>query len=261
LEERVTYATQSGQDPRWHDGTDTQARHDPVQQQEALDAELRNGVVNRIGQMNAMHAMHAWDRRRSRPIGPHALAFFYADEIVTGSSLRYEIKAGTRLFLDGDDVRGLPRLLYEMVGIGRDYLDKGVWNPLTTMCNRADEMSPYARYWGVGVSTLDTPVGDWAEVQARAMSVLDVPGRCFALGYDGARIIVDRSERVHGGSRIRSTHQLDSTPGMPSRMWSWLAEPAEPGTEDVWSWLNELHRVVVESQRRLSAAQQRRGVR
>ena len=80
-----------------HDGTPTQTGYgagggggsvyDPVL------AALRLSAVLRMQQMNTRHVMHAWDRRRSDPLGPHAVAFLYAVPQPGTSPQRYDVRA------------------------------------------------------------------------------------------------------------------------------------------------------------------------
>lgn len=210
--------------------------------------ELRNLVVDRMRQMNAMHGMHAYDRCRSRaPIGPHGLAFLYRDLVAGGERPRYVLRTATRLFVDGDDVRHLYHLIDELIAIARDYSARGTFDPRITMSNRGDKMSAHAEYVGVGISTLDTRHGKWEEVQQRVSSPLDVPGLCYAVLTDGSRIVVERGAGTIGATRIYSTHPL-TDPTNPVRMWTWLRDPDANGLRTLWQWLGALHNLVLEGQ-------------
>jgi hypothetical protein len=224
---------------------------DPApEQHDRVAAEIRNLVVDRLAQMNAQHALNAWEHRRKTPIGPHALAFFYLEQIEPGNPPRYATPAAARLFLDGDDVAFLPELLYKMVGIGRRRLARGDdFDPLTSMARKQDEMSSRAQYVGVGVSSLETPAISWIEIQQNAFGPLDIPGRGLAVLTDGTRLVLERGDRSHGPTHVRSSHQLDLVPGIPSRRWTWLRDPVEPNSAEYW--LQELHQAVLEGQRRM----------
>ena len=220
------------------------------EQHDRVAAEIRNLVVDRLSQMNAQHALNAWEYRRKTPIGPHALAFFYLEQIEPGSPPRYATPMAARLFLDGEDVAFLPELLYKMVGIGRRRLARGDdFDPLTSMARKQDEMSPRAQYVGVGVSSLETPQVSWAEIQQNAFGPLDIPGRGLAILTDTTRLVLERGDRSHGPTHVRSSHQLDLVPGIPSRRWTWLRDPVEPNSAEYW--LQELHQTVLEGQRRM----------
>jgi hypothetical protein len=222
----------------------------PVDQHDRIAAEIRNLVVDRLAQMNAQHALNAWEHRRKTPIGPHALAFFYLDQIDSGSPPRYATPAAARLFLDGEDVAFLPELIYKMVGIGRRRLARGEdFDPMVVMARQQDEMSTRVQYLGVGVSSLETPTLSWAEIQQAAYGPLDIPGRGLAILTDGTRLVLERGDRSHGPTHVRSSNQIDLVPGIPSRRWSWLRDPIEPNSAEYW--LHELHQTVLEGQRRL----------
>jgi hypothetical protein len=220
------------------------------EQHDRVAAEIRNLVVDRLSQMNAQHALNAWEHRRKTPIGPHALAFFYLEQIEPGNPPRYATPMAARLFLDGEDVSFLPELLYKMVGIGRRRLARGDdFDPLAVMARRQDEMSSRAQYIGVGISSLETPTLSWAEIQQNAFGPLDIPGRGVAVLTDGTRLLLERGDRSHGPTHVRSSHQLDLVPGIPSRRWTWLRDTVEPNSAEYW--LQELHQAVLEGQRRM----------
>lgn len=215
--------------------------HDPVA------ADLRNQVVDRLRRMSVLHSRHAWERRYRDPLGPHALAFFYTGP-PHGDPLRCTLRTATRLFLDGSDVEDLPRLLYDLVGLSNGYLAGGGFDPRAQMADRVERMPPRASYIGVGISTLDTPAGSWAQIRSSATSELEVPGRCFALLVDGTMLLLDRhGEQGFGAFDVLSTHSLDVMPGQPWRMWRWayhLADLADPATRDIWHWLGQLHQLI-----------------
>jgi hypothetical protein len=220
------------------------------EQHDRVAAEIRNLVVDRLSQMNAQHALNAWEHRRKTPIGPHALGFFYLEQLDAGNPPRYATPAAARLFLDGEDVSFLPELLYKMVGIGRRRLARGDdFDPLTSMARKQDEMSPRAQYVGVGVSSLETSEVSWEEIQQNAFGPLDIPGRGLAVLTDGTRLVLERGDRSHGPTHVRSSHQLDLVPGIPSRRWTWLRDPVEQNSAEYW--LHELHQTVLEGQRRM----------
>jgi hypothetical protein len=199
--------------------------------------------------MNAMHGTHAWDRRRREPIGPHGLAFLYRDPITAGDPPRYKVAAATRLFLDGDDVRNLPRLLYEMIGIARDYHARGAFDPRLTMTDRQEEMSVHAEYIGLGVSTLDTPWTPWYEALENAAGPLDIPGCGYVMLIDGTRMVVERGGSSSGTTKLFSSRQL-TDPMHPVRVWTWLRDAHVPGRTELWQWMAQLHDLAAEGHRR-----------
>lgn len=180
---------------------------DPVQQVAAAD--LRSQVVLRMRKMTALHAQHAWDQRYRDPLSPYGVAFFfYEPDQVLGGQLRYVLRTGTRLFLDADAPPELPRLLYELARQAFDWRQQGL-DPYPLMTDRRDEMSPDARYLGVGVSSLDSRWATWAETQRSAQGVTDVPGRGIAYLSDGTSFVCDRGASGQFDEfRVRSTHSL-----------------------------------------------------
>jgi hypothetical protein len=222
-----------------------QRPHDPVA------AQIRNDVAGRMQEMNSRHALNAWELRRKNPIGPHALAFLYAEpdgrELQAGLE-RYAVKAATRLFLDGDDVRDLATLLHRMVAIAADRLTAGLdFDPRKAMTNRADPMSSRASYIGVAWSTLDSAAGTWEDMQRTVDGPLAVPGEAYVLLKDKTRMIIDRQPGPLG-VRLRSTRSLDVVLGNPMTAWRWMKEETPEQGSAEW-WLEELHRTVAEGQR------------
>jgi len=230
--------------------------HDPAV------VDLRNQVVDRLRMMNAKHAQHAWDRRNGDPIGPHGLAFFYATPTM-GDRPRYQLATATRLFLAGPDVDDLPRLLYRLSGLAAGLARADGFDPGTQMADRIEPMPRGARYVGVGVSSLDTDTGTWAQVRQEADGLIDVPGRCYAYLADTTCLQLDRrASRDFGQVNITSSHDLNTVPGLPTRMWRWADRRYDeqyrrwvvgflddPATRDIWRWLIQLHHTVVGGQR------------
>ncbi len=219
-------------------------------EREAAEADLRNQVVDRLRKMNALHGQHAWERRNRDPIGPHGLAFFYS-VAVPSQPVRYQLATATRMFLDGGEVENLPRLLYQLHGIGSEFLRSGGFDPRAQMADRVEPMPRDARYIGLGVSSLDTPTGTWREARQTADGPLNTPGRCFGLLADGSRLLCDRrGEREYGAFHIWSTHSLDILHGHPMRAWRFGPHllHGEPDV-DTWHWLTQLHTLVIEASR------------
>jgi hypothetical protein len=213
-----------------------------AQPYEAADARIRNLVIDRLLRMNARHATHAWLQRRARPVGPHGLAFLYADRVFPDQHA--EVAAATRLVDDGDDVRDLPRLLYRLTTLARErYLPAGGFDPRATLANRTDPMSAAATYIGLGVSSLDTFEASWTQNQSAAVGPLDLPGRCFVLLTDGTMVLLERGgQDVFGEVQVQSTHELNVEPGIASRRWKRRADlHTMGGTGEIWRRLYDLH--------------------
>jgi hypothetical protein len=240
------------QPPQPQPSPQEQAPHDPTA------ADLRNQVIERLRRMNAKHSFHAWERRNSDPLGPHGLAFFYADPQPEHQPTHYVLRSATRMFLDGSDVDDLPQLLYDLTGIAETYLKAGNLDPRSQMAQRADRMSPAAMYIGVGISSLDTyPVGShsgrWRDIAKLATGPADIPGRCFAVLVDNTMLLLDRrGRREFGAFHITSTHDLNIVPGRWTQPWVWdrdLAAMRDPLTRDTWQLLARLNHLVREADR------------
>jgi hypothetical protein len=215
---------------------------------DSAGAELRNQVVDRLRKMNALHLRHAWESRRRDPIGPHAVVFFYADLAGT-RPLRYRLACATRMVLDGDEVRDLPRLLFDLTTVAQAIrTEYGVCDPRSWLVTRVEPMSRDAVYLGVGVSSLDTPSGTWPEVLAAGLTPVSIPGRCFAYLSDGGMILCDRrGADEFGAFHVTSTHSLDIAFGVADRAWRWgtdLPALTDPATADTWRQLIRLHTLV-----------------
>jgi hypothetical protein len=205
-----------------------------------------------------MHAVHGWERRRSKPIGPHGLAFLYADLDPRSGPQRphYDVRTATRLFLAGEEVDDLIMLLYEMADIARGYLaGEGVFDPLVHMTQRVEEMSPSATYIGVGISSLDSVAGSWQRIQQQVNGALEIPGQCYAVLTDGTRLSIERPTRPYDPLRIASTKSLNMEAGIQYRPWRLLVDdPADNRMTQTWQWLVQLNNLVMEGQRRMAGS-------
>jgi hypothetical protein len=204
--------------------------------------------VDRLGLMNARHGHRAWERVNTDPIAPHGLAFFYVDDDPqpTGAYQR-RICTATRLFLDGPETAFLPRLLWEQTRIAEGYRQAGTLDARTQLANRAVPMTGYARYFGVGVSTVDLPDNPWTR-QRQSQNGYDIMGTCYALLADGTWLLLHRGlPGQFSALRIWSSQNLDVGPSMIARRWNWgrqLPQLADPLTRDIWVQLQALHDVL-----------------
>jgi hypothetical protein len=216
-------------------------------------ARFRGMVVDRMTAMSSRHGGHAWDMLRGpKPLLPHALAFLYTD----GQEGQVRVAAATRLFSDDAAERDLGHLLRRMTVVARRYRGAEGFDPRGTLTTNADEMSEVARYVGLGISTLDTPMESWIEVLERAQSPVDVQGRCYILLDDRrdrvppappTKLIVDRGGRAsYPHVRLQSTRTLNIG-GNAYRRWSWLHDSREGAhPRNVWERMAELHATVYE---------------
>jgi hypothetical protein len=196
-------------------------------------------IAVRMVKANFEHLRHAWARRWSDPIGPHAVIYLYAD--AGGLRLAY------RTFVAADEER-LPHLLYNLIPHVRDQLAAGL-DIRDAQCTAVEQMRPDAAYLGVAVSSLDTPVAAWDAVWPDARSELHVPGRSYVWLVDNTVMVVDRfAEDQFGRVMIHSSrYGLRATAaGYPVTVAPYLAIPdrqviADP---DVLVYLRELNATV-----------------
>jgi hypothetical protein len=226
----------------------TAAPQPDVEDDEEEVVELRNQVVDRLQLMNARHGLRAWERANTDPIAPHGLAFLYTDHDPQRSTgHRQRICTATRLFLDDADTASLPRLLQEQTRIADGYRRAGTFDPRTQLANRAESMTEFARYYGVGVSTVDLPNFPWTR-QRQSQNGYNIMGACFALLADGTWLLLHRGlPGQYSALRIWSSKNLDSGPSMNLRRWNWgrdLPQLADPATRDIWTQLQALHRIL-----------------
>ncbi len=218
---------------------------------EELVVEMRNQVVDRLRLMSARHGHHSWERAEADPLAPHGLAFFYVGpDPQPGGGYRWRVRTATRLFLDGPEVADLPRLLWEQGRIADGYRRAGHLDARTQLANRVEAMTPAARYYGVGVSTLDLPDRPWVQ-QRRAGTGYDVMGRCYALLADGTWLLLQRGmPGQFSALRIWSSQTLDAELAQSMRRWNWghhLPELTDVETRDIWYQLQALHGVLSEA--------------
>jgi hypothetical protein len=213
-----------------------------------VTADIRVEVVSRLRRQSVRHSQFAWERRRTDPLSPNALAFFFAEP----NRPSYEaLRTATRVFLDDAEAADLPKLLFALARQAYDgFAQTPGFDPRTHMSNRCDPMSNEAVFIGVGVSTLNTPNGQWSEVQRRAGGLFDLPGRCYARLCDGTRLLIDRGALPQYEQFVvqSSTSDHNSAIGVGSMQWRWnpkLNEIDEADPEfQVWRWLGELGRIL-----------------
>jgi hypothetical protein len=209
---------------------------------------LRKQVVDRLRLMNARHGRRAWERVETDPIAPHGLAFFYVDHDPqpTGGD-RWRMCTATRLFLDEPETAHLPRLLWEQTRIADGYRRAGTLDPRSQLANRAEPMTEYARYYGVGVSTVDLPNFPWLQ-QLQSPNGYDIMGVCYALLADGTWLLLHRGlPGQFSALKIWSSQSLDTGPAMDLPRWNWgrhLPKLTDPATRDIWVQLQALHDVL-----------------
>jgi hypothetical protein len=144
--------------------------------------------------------------------------------------------------------------LEQLVDVTRRYMT-AARDPRVEMCNRSEDMTPQARYVGIGISSLDTPAGTWHQIQHSAKDERDVPGRCYAWLVDGSMLLVDRKvQDRHPDVTVWSTEPLANISGqMQYRSYygRHIGEPErlDPYTRDTLYWLSQLHEAIAGARR------------
>lgn len=213
---------------------------------------LRRLVIARMQRFSVRHAGDAWGRRYRDPISPHGIALFYAWEQPTAQDAppRYQLGTATRIFLAEPEADELPRVLRSQIRFVQE--ESGTdpqWTPLVHM-DRAETMPATAGYFGLGVSTLDTPAGPWAEVQKTASSEKDVPGSVLIMldDWEPVRIRCERpGDRGYGLLTVESTGGLDpdSSRNTQGQEWRWAPDLFGLQTPE-WRFLTDLHNAIME---------------
>lgn len=210
---------------------------------------IRNAAIERMREMSSRHGIHGFDQRRSADaLGPHAVAFLFHDhEQRAGLSVTQEVvRAGTRLFRDSEDVRDLPSVLLGLAEVAADYADKGGFDPRTVMAHRSDPMTVHARYVGLGVSTLDTRAGHWADIRHHTESALQVPGRAYIALLDDTKMVLERGGPFGVIGTTWSSQPLEINQSMASYgSWKPLRRDPNDPIEPVWAALDALQAQVV----------------
>lgn len=222
-------------------------------------ADVRRSAIDRMMQMNALHASNAWELRRRDPIAAHGLALLFAQpDDRQGRAGRYHLTAATKLWLAGDAELDLAERLFRY----HHSISALVSQPgsdVRRLTNRRDaDMDEGAVYVGLGVSSLDTCTGAWSDVvtsasitklmvrtpvhssaasaasasasapkrgdgsrRARVSSEHDVPGTIRVLLTDGTAIVAERRGMPEFNHRvIHSTGTLNYTPYETPYLWS-----------------------------------------
>jgi hypothetical protein len=175
---------------------------------------LRGDVVDRLALACRRLARHRADREweRSHPISQHMVVFLYCEP--GHADTRDRLRVATRIFLAGDDVADLRRIVSQLYALSNEYRAMGRFDPRDQLSTRVERMSGNARYLGLGVATVDpydiprqSTLPD--ERSFRAMAMLD----------DGTKM-VSVSSGGQGSVSTESTHTLDVGSDR-TRTWGW----------------------------------------
>ncbi|GHJ48793.1 hypothetical protein Cs7R123_61350 [Catellatospora sp. TT07R-123] len=256
--------SQPGTGNRPH-GMDEQS--DPIGEASMLDlaqmADLRHQAAQRLRKMNVLHARHAWEKRRSDPLSPYALAFLYK-QVDPFRRDRQLLTASTKIWLAGPEVSNLPRLLFELnqtIAAQRPPYDVRF-----ALANRRDDtMTDKAVYAGLGVSSLDTHTGTWEQVRSQVSRDSDVPGSIRVVMTDGSVMVGERRGLAEFNTfQVHSTHSLEVAPGHHLMQWSPVGLDNLISDEyhgQIVRWMNELSTTLAWADNQRIAAAQARGRR
>lgn len=205
--------------------------------------DVRIQAVDRLWRMSNKQAQYAWDQRLRDPLAPHALAMLFLQDDPKRRD-RWLLSAASRMWLAGQEVRDLPRLLF---GLHQEYAPRAAgpgFDIRAELADRCDDwMKPEAIYCGLAVLSLDTKQ-TWEQVQRIAEGVTDVAGSIRILLTDGTVIICERARaRDFAGFDVRSTHALSYGSLHPTVEWTRTTVDqlwADTSHREVLRWMKEL---------------------
>jgi hypothetical protein len=215
-------------------------------------AGLRTSAILRLKLMNIFHSGAAWRMRRGNPLCPYAFGFLYAYPAFgsTPEQQIFEVGAATRVIKAGEEVSHLPRVLYDLTQTARYYLGRGGLDPRQPpqMCQRVDEqVKPDSTFIGVGISSLDGPLGTWEQTMRRVESEDRIPGRYYIqlIDPEATRIRVDRSADPWETPVIETTAALHD---------QWRMMQSRPEEEPIWTGLAQLVDLVQQGAQQIAQA-------
>jgi hypothetical protein len=208
------------------------------------EADLRQQALERLRYMNIQHAMYAWERRYHDPIAAYGLAFFYAQ--MAGRGSWNELKAATKLWLDGPEAADPARLLYGLNHVVAQEATRPDFDLRHDLANRVDEgMQEDAWYVGIGLSSLDTFSGRWSVACATAVDHTEVPGLALISMIDSTVVVCNRrGTNEFGAMDVRTTHPLGTSALDRGHPWVRVEGEelrADAGLGGVLRWLEELN--------------------
>jgi hypothetical protein len=179
---------------------------------------LRGMVVDRLTLMADRHRRHAEEQQGTRrAVGPHALGFFYADDVaITGTP---EVVTATRLLFDSAETADIVGVLDTLIARAGEH-PAGTFDPRTHMCNRAELMSPTPQLLGVGVTTVsDSPPSE--SLSAYASLGMNRSYRAAVRMVDGTDVLLRCSHGFLAPVEVRASQSLNVN-GRHTRHWEWL---------------------------------------
>lgn len=223
------------------------AAHDQARDKARLDVlrrevDLRLQSVTRMRSMNLRHTMHAWQRRYNDPIAPYGLAFLY---VQPGPQQWHVLSAATKLWLQGPEASDLPRLLFDLNELVTQESSNPDFDIRRDLANRSDDtMAPEAGFVGLGVSSLDTHTGSWAQVCSTVSRDGDIPGTIRVVLIDGTIVICERRGLLEFNAlSLRATQPMGAS--TMDSLYPWKSVAAEDLQSDpehgaVVKWMQEL---------------------
>lgn len=189
--------------------------HDPTR-----DTDLRQQALERLRYMNIQHAMHSWERRYRDPIAPYGLAFFYVQPAAHGTW--QELKASTKLWLDGPEAADPARLLYALNRVVAQEAARPGFDLRHDLANRTDDgMRDDAWYVGLGLSSLDTYSGRWSTACTTATDHTEIPGLMLIVMIDSTVIACSRrGTNEFGAMDVRTSLPLGTSTLDQLHPWS-----------------------------------------
>jgi hypothetical protein len=187
--------------------------------------------IRRMLTLNMRHADHAWRRRRRDPIAPYALALLFATPtgrlrhgrgLLTGDDWTgcVEVRAASRIWLDGPETQDLPDMLFRLECQVSDHHGSDGWQLREQLATSVDDGITTEAVWvGVGVSSLDTPTGVWAQTADLALTGAHVPGTIRlivnvappgATPEQGWIVVERRGLGDYNAKTVYSSHRLSS---------------------------------------------------
>jgi hypothetical protein len=175
------------------------------------DMELREQAVERMRFMSLQLAQHAWDLRFADPLAPHGLALLYAQP--ARHKGWYDLKAATRIWLEGDAPRNPADLVFGFTQSVQPYATDPQFDVRTELANRSDTgMAPDAWFVGVGLVGLDTDKVTWEQARSQARSHLDIAATIRVVMVDETWITCERrASQDYNAMVLRTTKPLASS--------------------------------------------------
>ncbi|MCY1141484.1 hypothetical protein OWR29_26100 [Actinoplanes sp. Pm04-4] len=152
--------------------------------------DITSTALQRMLAINSGHAKVTWERRRRDPIAPYTIALLFATPtgradcspdttVPSGDDFigAFDVHAANRVWLAGPEASDLPDLLYGLETQVAEQRAADGWVLREQLTTDVDDAITTGSFWvGIGVSSLDTPTGTWAQTGDQALSQAHVPG-------------------------------------------------------------------------------------